>query len=288
MGAFALLVVLGAGNFIAVRMSNLGLPPFWGAGLRFSAAAVVFVGITLALRLAWPRGPMLALTALYGVLGFAAFYALMYWALVRVTAGIATIVMASVPLVTLLLAAAQHTERIKARGALGAVLALAGISWLTLGPQPVQVPLDALAALLVAVVCVSQSMVVGKRLSGNHPAVTNAVGMGVGAVLLLALSAVVGEPWVWPRAAHALWAVVYLVTAGSVGLFVLLLLVVRRWTASATSYMFVLFPVATMVLAAWLLDEPVTVQGIAAAGLVMVGVWVGALAPGARVAELAT
>jgi drug/metabolite transporter (DMT)-like permease len=92
---------------------------------------------------------------------------------------------------------------------------------------------------------VGQSIIIGKRISGNHPAVTNAVGMTVGATLLLGSRggrrAVVG-----PAEAEALWAVVYLVTLGSVGLFVLVLLVVRRWTASATSYMFVLFPVVTM------------------------------------------
>jgi drug/metabolite transporter (DMT)-like permease len=67
-----------------------------------------------------------------------------------------------------------------------------------------------------------------------------------------------------------------------VGLFVLVLLVVRRWTASATSYMFVLFPVVTMALGAWLADEPVTAQGLTGAGLVTLGVWFGALSPNAR------
>ena len=74
----------------------------------------------------------------------------------------------------------------------------------------------------------------------------------------------------------------YLVTLGSVGLFVLLLLVVRRWTASATSYMFVLFPVVTMVLDALLADEKITVNGVVGAILVTTGVWFGALTSGSR------
>ncbi len=73
---------------------------------------------------------------------------------------------------------------------------------------------------------------------------------------------------------------VYTVTLGSVGLFVLLLVVVRRWTASASSYMFVLFPVVTLALGAWLADEPVTAQAVAGAALVMTGVWFGE--PGTR------
>jgi hypothetical protein len=35
LAAFTALVVVGGGNFLAVRLSNLELPPFWGAGLRF-------------------------------------------------------------------------------------------------------------------------------------------------------------------------------------------------------------------------------------------------------------
>jgi drug/metabolite transporter (DMT)-like permease len=282
LGAFAVVVTLGAGNFLAVRMSNLELPPFWGAGLRFGLAAVSFVAISLFLRLPWPRGRDLALTALYGVLGFAAFYALMYWTLTQVTAGVAVVIMAVVPLVTLLLSAAEGAERLRARSVLGAFLALAGIAWMAFGPQHVVVPLPALAAMLGAAIAVGQSIIIGKRISGNHPAVTNAVGMSLGALLLLGSSLAVGEAWSVPREPEALWAVVYLVTLGSVGLFALVLLVVRRWTASATSYMFVLFPVVTMALEAWILGEPVTGPMLLGAALVMAGVWFGALSPAAR------
>jgi len=40
LGVFALAVVLGGANFVGVRFSNLELAPFWGAGLRFSLAAL--------------------------------------------------------------------------------------------------------------------------------------------------------------------------------------------------------------------------------------------------------
>jgi drug/metabolite transporter (DMT)-like permease len=111
---------------------------------------------------------------------------------------------------------------------------------------------------------------------------TNAVGMTAGALALLATSALLGEQWALPRQAEVIWSVAYLATFGSVGLFILVLLVVRHWTASATSYMFVLFPVVTMVLGALLADEPITIQGVIGAGLVMLGVWFGALSPAAR------
>ncbi len=281
-GAFALAVTIGGANFLAVRFSNRELEPFWGAGLRFSLAAAIFVIIAVVLRLPWPRGRQLRLTVAYGLLGFAIDYALMYWALTQVTAGMATVVLAIVPLVTVLLAAAQRLETLRARSLAGALLALAGIAWVAFGPGATALPLSALLAMLGAALCMGQSVIVGKKVSANHPVMTNAVGMTTGAAALLVMSGSAGETWVLPDQPEVVWSLAYLVTIGSVGLFVILLLVIRQWTASTTSYMFVLFPVVTMLLGAWLADEPVTIYGATGALLVMAGVWVGALSSTAR------
>lgn len=274
--AFLAAVVLGGGNFVAVRFSNSELPPFWGAGLRFGLAAALFVVIAGARRLPWPRGRQLALIAVYGLFTFTLSYALMYWALVRVTAGMAAVVLAIVPLVTPLLAALERLEPLGRRTLAGAVIALAGIVWMTVGPEGLNLEVGGLLAILAASLMISQSVILGKRVSNSHPVMVNAVGMPVGAVLLLALSAGAGEAWALPRQPEATWAVVYLVLMGSLGLFVLMLLVVRSWTASATSYAFVLFPVVTMLGEAWLTEVTLTVRGVAGALIVMTGVWLGA------------
>lgn len=282
LGAFAVTVVLGAGNFIGVGFSNRELDPFWGAALRFGLAAAIFALTAWGLHLRWPRGRELGMTVVYGALGTGAFFALMYWARLQVSAGAATVVMAVVPLATVVLAAAQGLERWRLRGLAGALLACAGIAWIAIGPEGTDLPIGALLAMLGAAAAVAQSVIVGKRLSGNHPVMTNAVGMTVGALMLFALSAAAGETWALPRQRETIWALGYLIVLGTVGLFVLLLLVVRRWTASATSYTFVLFPVVTMVLDWSLFDEPLTARMLAGALVVMAGVWFGALSPAAR------
>jgi drug/metabolite transporter (DMT)-like permease len=275
--AFAGVVVLGGGNFLAVRISNGELAPFWGAGLRFSLAALIFVAIAALMRLAVPRGKMLALTALYGFFVVTLSYALMYWALTRVTAGTGAVVLAMVPLVTTLLAASQRLEKLAWRTLLGAMIAFGGIIWMTVGADGLVIPLDGLIAILAASFTIAQSVIFGKHVSGNHPVITNAVGMSIGAPLLLVFSLIVGETWVVPSQAETIAAVSYLVLLGSVGMFILTLLVVRRWTASAMSYAFVLFPVVTMLAEAWLLDEPLTMRSVIGAIAVMAGVWFGAL-----------
>lgn len=278
LAAFLGAVVLGGSNFLAVRVSNMGLAPFWGAGLRFSLAALVFVIVALTLRLRWPRGRHLLLNSVYGLFSFTLSYALMYWALVRVTAGVTAVILAVVPLVTLLLAAAQRIERFEPRTAFGAVIALGGILIMTLGDNSLNIPAGGVVAILLAAVTMAQSVILGKRVSSFHPVMTNAVGMSTGAPLLLALSAVAGEPWSLPGEPSTIVAIGYLVVFGSVGLFVLTLLVARRWEASMLSYVFVLFPVVTMLGETLLLEEPLTIRGLIGAGIVVSGVWVGALA----------
>lgn len=283
LSAFAAVVVVGGANFVAVRVSNQELAPFWGAGLRFSLGALLFLAIALILRVTWPRDRrQITLIALYGLFSFTISYALMYWALVRVSAAMAAVLLAVVPLLTPLLAAAHRTEKVRARHMVGAVIALVGITVMTVGPAGLMVPIGGLAAIAIAALAVSESVIIGKKVSVNHPVMTNAIGMPIGAVGLLVTSLIVGEQWVLPRQAEVVGAVLYLAVVGSVGLFILVLLVVRVWTSSATSYAFVLFPVMTLLLEAWLLDEPLTLRSITGAVIVMAGVWFGALAPSAK------
>ena len=276
---FVSCVLLGSGNFLAVRFSNLDLPPLWGAGLRFSLATTAFVAIALLTRRPWPRGLLLRRTVLFGTLNFGLFFALMYWALLNVTAGVATIVLATVPLMTLLLAVVQGLERFRPRALVGAVAALLGIGWMAFSPADLVLPIMPLLALLTAAMTIGQSIILGKLVSPNHPAITNSIAMASGAVLLLIASRAVGEPWAWPTLPEARWALLYLVLFGSVGLFALTLLLIRRWAPSAASYAFVVIPVTTLLLEAALVGVPITTAALVGAGLVMAGVWFGALAP---------
>ena len=285
---FAAAVVIGGVNFLAVRFSNEGMEPFWGAGLRFSIAAVILVSAALLMRLNWPRGRILLQTAVYGFFSFTLSYALMYWALVQVTASMAAVVLASVPLVTPLLAAAQKLERLNGRLVAGALIALGGMVVMTVGPGGLLLPLSGLLAILAAALTIGQSAILSKRVSGNHPVMTNAVGMATGAPLLLVISLIAGESWVVPSGGRPLWALLYLATIGSVGLFVAFLLVFRKWTASATSYAFVLFPVVTLVLDAVWGGVPLTVRSVSGAVVVMGAVWFGALSPGRRLGHHAS
>ena len=95
--AFVTGSLLAGGNAVAVRFSNRELDPMWGAGLRFSLAAILLFALMAMLRLGMPRGRALIGALLYGVFNFAAAFGLAYYGLVRVHAGLGQTVLALVP-----------------------------------------------------------------------------------------------------------------------------------------------------------------------------------------------
>lgn len=278
LGVFGVLVLIGGTNFVAARFSNMELAPFWGAGVRLLAAAVVLLAVAGARRLSLPQGSALRETLVYGALAFFLPYALMYYALVRIPAGPASFVMALVPLLTFFLAFAQGLEPFRWRGLWGALLSVLGIGLMVRGLVNGGGSLTALAAMLAAALVVAEAGVFAKRVSRGDPITTNLVAMATGAVLLLTLSGVVREAWLLPSRPATWIALAYLVLLGTSTMFVLFLFVIRRWTASATSYSFVLFPIVASTVGALLAGEVVTSTVLTSGLLVLAGVYVGALA----------
>jgi drug/metabolite transporter (DMT)-like permease len=283
--AFVLLVLVGGSNVVAVRFSNLELPPFWGAAIRFAAAALIFWIIVLVQRIALPKGRALTGALLYGFLTIGASYAFVYWGLLRVQAGLTIVVLAFVPLMTLFFALAHGLETFRWRGLIGALISIAGILLAVGGGLGTAVPVASLLALVAGAACTAEGSVVFKLFPKSDPVATNALALTTGASLLIGLSLVAGEEWNLPTGSNTWAAFSYLVLIGSVALFYLYLYVLAQWTASATAYCFLLFPVATVVIAAWLAGEVVTTSFVIGGGLVLAGVGVGAIGGPSRAAS---
>jgi drug/metabolite transporter (DMT)-like permease len=283
--AFVALVLLVGANLVAIRFSNRELAPLWGAAVRFALAAVIFGAIVVARRLPLPKGRALAGAAAYGLLGFAAYFAFLYWGLVEAPAGLGQIVLALVPLLTMLLAAAQGLEGLQWRALVGAIIAVAGIAIVYGGQAHANVPFISLLALIAAAACFAETGIVVKRLPPADPVATNAVATTVGAAVLLALSLITGEPRVVPAQGATWAALAYVVTLGTVVVFLLFLFLIKRWRASSVSYQFVLAPFVAVALASTLAGEAINLAFVVGGALVLTGVFVGVLMPVKHVAR---
>jgi drug/metabolite transporter (DMT)-like permease len=281
LAAFVVGTVLAGGNAVGVRVSNRELDPLWGAGLRFVLAACLLAAVMAAMRLTLPRGRALLGVLLYGTLIFAGAFSFAYYALVRIHAGLGQTLLALVPLATLLLAVLQRQERLRLAAILGTLLSIAGIGVISGVSGTESVPPLSLLLVLGAVLCFAQATVLVRHFPPVHPVTTNAVGMATGATILVALSLVLKESIVMPERGATWLALAYMVVLGSGPVFVLYLVVVRLWSASRAAYTFVLIPLVTVLLSAWIDDEPIGAGLVFGGLLVLSGVYVGALRPAA-------
>jgi drug/metabolite transporter (DMT)-like permease len=275
--AFVAMVLVGGDNVVAVRLSDRGLAPFFGAGVRFVSAAVLLYMILAFRHIALPTRAQLKGTLLYGLFGFGTSYAFAYVAMMSLSSVVAAVLLGFVPLITLFLAVGQGVERFKLRGLIGAVIAILGIVALVGMRSDVHVPVGGLLLLLGAAFSISESSIVLKKYPTGHPMATNAVAMGFGGILLLALSLVSGEHWSLPATTMTWVSLVYLIVPGSILLFALFLFTLKRWPASRVAYLTVLTPFVASFTGTTLAGDAITLPMVVGGLIVLTGVYIGSL-----------
>lgn len=277
--AFALFILFAAGSPVAIRFTYAELPPFWSGTARFGLGALVFWALVLLRKIPMPRGQALVGAILFGVLSIGGAFVLVAWGLVKTPASLASVLLALMPLLTIFLAYLHGLESIRWQGLIGSLLAVVGIAVVFGGSTGAALSIPHVLAMIAAAAFFAEAGVVVKKFPRSHPFAMNAIAMTVGVIMLGAVSLLSGERWVIPNLANTWIALGYLVIVVTVFAFLLYLYVLRRWTASGSSYGFVMSPLITVVLAAQLAGEQITSSFILGAGLVLVGVVFGALLP---------
>jgi drug/metabolite transporter (DMT)-like permease len=286
LAAFFITILLGGFNAIGVHFIVMELPPFWGATIRFGPAAAILLLASLIFRLPLPRGRSLIGAILFGILNFGGSYAFLYWGLLRVQAGMTQVLLASVPLLTFLFAIAHRQEAFRWRTLAGALLAVGGIALVFLEHIRANVPFAYILSVILGAACFAEANVVIKNFPMGHPISTNVVGMASGALILFVISLIFRETPAIPLHSATWISLTYLILLGSCAVFILSLFVLKRWTAFAVSYTFVLMPFVTIVASAWLTGEKLSPALLVGAGLVIAGVYVGVLGANGGIRQL--
>jgi len=277
--AFGLFILVGGGASVAIRITYAELAPFWAAASRFALAALAFWGLAYFRKIQIPKGRALLGALVFGTLTVGLAFTLIAWGLVATPASLYQILMAMVPLLTLFLSALQGVERINVRGLFGSLLAIVGIAITVGGASSAHISLPHIAAIILAAVFVAEGGVLIKKFPPNPPIMTNAIGMTVGTFILGTVSLVRGEEWNLPAQTNTLLAFIYLVIFVTIIAFLLYMFVLGKWTASGTSYGFVIVPLVTIVVASTLAGEEITMNFLIGGVFVLAGVLVGALIP---------
>jgi drug/metabolite transporter (DMT)-like permease len=277
--AFIISTILAGNNAVAVRYSNAEIPPFLGGALRFGAAAIVLLVIVFVMRLPLPKGKQWIGTIIFGALQFGISPLMFYWSLLDVSPGMFQIILALSPMITFLLAIIHKQEDFRWRTMAGCLISVVGVAVVFRDGMNAQVSLMSLAAVLVGTVTISEAVVLYKSFPKSHPVTTNAVGMGVGALILFITSQLTGEVMRMPVSSSTWIALVYLIIFGSILTFVLAFVVVKYWKASVASYQLLLMPFVTMISSSLMIGERLTLLILVGGVLVLMGVYVGISTP---------
>ena len=134
-GMLLALSVLWGGSFFFVGVAVDGLPPLTIVALRVGLAALALNLAVLALGLRMPGGGRLwAAFLAMGALNNAIPFSLIAWGQTHIASGLASILNATTPLFTVLIAhALTRDERLSADRAAGAIVGLAGVA-VMIGP----------------------------------------------------------------------------------------------------------------------------------------------------------
>jgi drug/metabolite transporter (DMT)-like permease len=277
-GALAALILIWGTTWAAIRIGLRGMPPLTGLTLRFAIASAALLAFTpvFGVRLGRSRRERW-LWVVNGLLTFGLSYSLLYWAEQWVPSGLASVLFATFPL---WVAFAAHLllpgERLRPAALAGALVGFGGVAVLfsedfqALGGRQVVV---AAAVLLLSPLSAAFGSVAVKRWGeGIHPLSLAAVPMGLTALLLAPLAAVVERGRRFEFDAPSVLALLYLALCGSAVTFTLYFWLLERLPATKLSLFNYVTPVVAVTVGSVFLREPLTPRLALGSALVLVGV----------------
>jgi drug/metabolite transporter (DMT)-like permease len=272
------LSVLWGGSFFFTSVALTALPPFTIVVLRVGIAAIVLNLLLPVLGLRVPMTLRVWVTFFsMGLLSNALPFCLIVYGQTQITSGLASILNATTPLFTVLIAhVATEDEKISANRLAGVLVGFAGVAAL-IGPDALAgAGSNVLAQLscIAAAICYGCSGVYGRRMRamGLPPLVASTGMVTASTVLLIPIALFVDRPWTLDVPGLAAWGAVFGMAMLSTVLAYFLYFRILA-SAGATNLMLVTFliPVSAILLGVLVLGEQLEPQHLAGMALIGAG-----------------
>jgi len=271
---FAIYVIWGS-TFLAIRTAVLVAPPWFCAGVRFFVAGTVLFVFALMRGMGWPSWREWRSLGIIGTLMFSLTYGALFWGEQYVPSGITAVLESTLPLMTVLLEVfVLRQQRFRWSVLLAVTVGICGVA-LTMfhGGHSSLGGFGAFPCLVILAGSASWSL--GAVLTRSLPLpksrlVTAGAEMMLGGGMLLMLSLASGELRPFPAIpAKAVFALVYLIVAGSlVGYTAFVWLLARMPASRVASHAFV-NPIVAVALGYFVASEEITPRTLLGAGLVV-------------------
>jgi len=272
-----LLSVLWGGSFFFIGVAVQALPAFTIVAIRVGLAMLVLLAVLRALRIALPTDGRIWLALLgMGLLNNVIPFTLFVWAQAQVPSGLASILNATTPISTALVAHAfTSDEKLTPNRLLGVLLGLAGVA-LMLGPDLLTglgQNLLAQGACLLATLSYAFAGVYGRRFRrlGLAPLLTATGQLTVSAALMLPLALLVDRPWLLPLPGWQAIAALIGLAVLSTALAYVIFFRIMTTAGSNVNLVTLLVPVSAILLGVLVLGETLLPRHLVGFGVIALG-----------------
>lgn len=270
------LATLWSSSFGFIKVAVESIPPSSVTAGRLLLATVVIVAIAWMRGLRIPNSPGLwRRFFLIGLFGNALPFTLIGWGEMSIDSGLAAILMAVMPLATLLLAHIFTTdERMNPARIAGVALGFGGVA-LLIGPAALKGLGDEAirqSAVAAGAVCYAIATVIAKGMPKTPHLVSSAGTLIASSVLILPLSLFYDQPWTLAPSAGSIGSVVVLGLFPTALAIVLYFNLLERTGATFIALNNYLIPGMGVLWGILFLGEVLTGRSLAALGVIMLGV----------------
>lgn len=275
-GLVVLLSVFWGGSFFFTEVAVTVLPPFTIVLGRVGFAALALLLLVRATGRRMPRdfrawGAFIAMGALNNLIPFS----LIVWGQTEIASGLASILNATTPLFTVVLAhVLTRDERMNAYKLGGVVLGLSGVAVMIGGEvlEGLGVGVVAQIAVLGAAVSYALAGIFGRRFRDTPPLVTATGQVTASTVMLLPIALTVDQPWLLANPSPTVWgAIAGLALISTAAGYIVYFRILA--TAGATNLLLVTFllPISTILLGITILGEGLEPKHLAGMALIGLG-----------------
>ncbi len=277
--AWLTLCLVWSSTWLAIKVGLRDLPPISFVTLRFSIAIVVLVAVSLGRVPLLPRRRadyfVLALT---GVLMFAINYAVLFWAELHVSSGLAAVLQATIPIFGIVFAHWMlPDEPMRWQKIGGALIALGGVAVICARLLDFNGPLAFWGGVGIVVGAASaaySNVLLKARAIQLAPAMLAAWQMIFGTAPLLVVGfAVDGNPLRFHWTTMSIFCLLYLAVIGSALTFLLLYWLLPRMSVTNLQTISLITPPGAVMLGWWIGGETFPLWSLLGAGFVLIGVW---------------
>lgn len=253
--AYLTVAVVWGSTYFAIALGLESFTPYGLVAARFSAASVLALALGRIRREPWPSRRETGHLMIVGALLLGGSNALISWAELHVSSGLAAVFAALVPLWLAVFSMAK--EPLGPKGWAGLLLGLAGVCVLVWPSGGARVHVGGLAALVVAPLIWSWGTLHGKRFVHGGGLLSNVgIQMATAAVIGLVVAPLTGGFLRGPLTHKALGAALYLALFGSMLAFSAYIYLAKAWPPAKMGTYAYLNPLVAVLLGCLVLHEP--------------------------------